>query len=160
MNTPLGLALVFAVVSVTSVGCGKAPEGGLPKSVTTALESAFNRNDAAGAAALFVDDAEIMSEVGQSVRGRADIDAYWRLQVGDETAFDTESVEQIVRDDIAIDQGIYKVRNVITGRDVEMGKYLTIWKHVGGDWKIYRLVYNTDVAPKASMTVADEEAGG
>ncbi|HKZ74750.1 MAG TPA: nuclear transport factor 2 family protein [Steroidobacteraceae bacterium] len=157
MSTPERSAWVIAVIGVALAACS-APEGKLPNQVITALESAYNRNDAAAAAALFVDDAEILPEVGQSVRGRAEIDAFFREQVAQETAFDTDSVEQIVRNDIAIDQGTYRVRNVVTGKDVEMGKYLAIWKNVGGGWKIYRLMYNTDVAAKASMTVAEDEA--
>jgi hypothetical protein len=39
------------------------------------------------------------------------------------------------------------------GVDIELGKYLHVWRNVNGDWKLYRIIYNTDVAPRAEVSV-------
>ena len=52
----------------------------------------------------------------------------------------------MVRNDIAIEQGQYRVRDVRRGSDIEEGKYLHVWRNRGTGWKLYRVMYNTDVA--------------
>lgn len=158
MSTPNRWLWVIAALCAGLPACA-ARENALPRDVTSALENAFNRNDAAAAAKLFTDDAEILPESGQTIRGRPQIEEYLKEQVALETAFDTDATTQLVRDDVAIEQGTYRVRNVVTGKDVEFGKYMHVWKKdPAGGWKIFRLMQNTDVAPRASVSVADDDA--
>jgi hypothetical protein len=42
---------------------------------------------------------------------------------------------------------------------VEEGKYIHVWRKVNGEWKIFRLIYNTDVAPVADVSVAPAPEG-
>ena len=74
-------------------------------------------------------------------------------------SFDTNSDLSLVRGDMAIEQGHYSVRNIRRGSDIEAGKYLHVWRNVGGEWKIYRIMYNTDVAPAANVSVAAADEG-
>jgi ketosteroid isomerase-like protein len=47
------------------------------------------------------------------------------------------------------------------GSDVEEGKYLHVWRRVGNGWKLYRMIYNTDVEPRTEVSVepARQEEG-
>ena len=69
-------------------------------------------------------------------------------------SFNTDTKMTLVRRDLAIEQGIYSVRDLRRGSEVEMGKYLHVWRKAGGDWKLFRIIYNTDVAPSTEVSIA------
>jgi hypothetical protein len=58
-----------------------------------------------------------------------------------------------VNGDLAVEQGRYRIRNVRRGADVEEGKYLNVWRRSGTSWKLYRMIYNTDVEPRTEVSV-------
>ena len=134
--------------------CGRST---LPRDTVQAFESAFNRDDVDGCLALFTDDAQILPEHGPVVSGKADIGQFLREQMTPTISFNTEADLSLVRGDMAIEQGHYRVRNVRRGSDIEEGKYLHVWRNQGGSWKIYRIMYNTDVAPSTEVSVAVAE---
>jgi len=153
----LGLFLAaFAGVALTSCMPG---ERALPAAVTTAMETAFNRSDVAACAALYTDDAEIISEDAPVVRGKKAIEAYFRDQVQRDISFDTDTTVNVVSGDLAFEQGTYRVRDVRRGVDVEYGEFLNVWKRVDGQWKNYRSMFNTTEAPRGDVTFTPEESG-
>jgi hypothetical protein len=46
------------------------------------------------------------------------------------------------------------VRDVRRGSDVEEGKYLHVWRNRGHGWKLYRVMYNTDMSAPTAVSVA------
>jgi ketosteroid isomerase-like protein len=146
----------WLIAAAIALAACAARDGELPKDVANALETCFNRNDAAGCTELFTDDAEIFPHSAPLIRGREAIHEFFAGQIATEFAFDTESTTQLVRDQIAIDQGTYRVRDVKRGKDVELGNYLHVWTRDEGPWKLYRVMYNTEMAPRASVSVAEE----
>ena len=34
--------------------------------------------------------------------------------------------------------------------DIDHGKYIVVWKKVGGQWKLHRDIFNSDVAPPSA----------
>lgn len=150
--------LTLAVVSsVTLGGCGTSSDS-LPSSVVQSYEQAFNSDDLDATLALFDDDAQILPERGPAVSGRNDIAAFLKDQMTPVVSFNTEADMSMIRDDIAIEQGHYRVRDVRRGSDVEAGKYMHVWRNRGHGWKLYRVMYNTDVATATAVSVA--QAGG
>ena len=133
------------------VGCSQS--GTLPGDVTGAWEQAFTRHDLPACLALFTDDAEILPQHGPKVTGAKEIEAYLQDSMNKRVSYDTDTEMSIVRDDLAVEQGRYVVRNVRRGLDVEEGKYLHVWRRVGTDWKLYRMIYNTDVEPRTAVSV-------
>lgn len=146
-----------AVSSVTLGGCGTSSDS-LPSSVVQSYEQAFNSDDLDATLALFDDDAQILPERGPAVSGRNDIAAFLKDQMTPVVSFNTEADMSMIRDDIAIEQGHYRVRDVRRGSDVEAGKYMHVWRNRGHGWKLYRVMYNTDVATATAVSVA--QAGG
>lgn len=149
-------------MKTTILACGLAgvflaacsPNETLPSAVTSAYEQAFNRDDVAACVALFADDAQILPQHGPIVSGREGIENFVKDQMTPVASFNTETDMTLVRDDLAIEQGHYRVRNVRRGSDVEHGKYVNVWRRKGGDWKLYRMIYNTDVRPETEVSVA------
>jgi ketosteroid isomerase-like protein len=147
------LTLGAVAASVTLGGCGTRSES-LPKSVVQSFEQAFNADDLDAAMALFDDEAQILPERGPAVTGRDGISAFLRDQMTPVVSFNTEADMSMIRNDIAIEQGHYRVRDVRRGSDVEEGKYMHVWRDRGHGWKLYRVMYNTDVATSTAVSVA------
>lgn len=139
-------------LSVTLGGCSS--NEALPKSVVQSFERAFNADDLDACLALFDDDAQILPERGPIVSGRDGIEQYLKDQMTPVVSFNTEADMSMVRNDIAIEQGQFRVRDVRRGSDIEEGKYLHVWRNRGAGWKLYRIMYNTDVVPDTEVSVA------
>lgn len=146
------------IAMVCGLGCllvsGCMRDAGLPGEVTGKYELAFTRDDLPATVALFAEDAEILPQDGPVVSGRADIEQFLKDQMTPVISFDTETDMSIVRGDLAVEQGHYRVRDVRRGSDIEEGKYVHVWRRAGGDWKLYRVIYNTDVAAATEVSVA------
>lgn len=144
---------VGAALSVALGGCGTSSDS-LPKSVVQSFEQAFNADDLEACLALFDEEAQILPERGAAVSGREGISAYLKDQMTPVVSFNTEADMSLIRNDIAIEQGHYLVRDVRRGSDIEAGKYMHVWRNRGTGWKLYRVMYNTDVAPPTAVSVA------
>lgn len=147
------LALPAAAVLVLA-GCATHDnEVQLPSEVTNALEMAFNKGDVQACADLYADDAEIISDHNQTVTGRKAIGEFFKQQVSTDLLFDTDTKISVVSGNVAMEQGTYKIRNVVQGVDVEFGDYLNVWRKTDGRWKAYRSMYNVTRAPGALVSL-------
>jgi ketosteroid isomerase-like protein len=149
-------ACVLPVVGLALGGCQKRDES-LPGDVTSALETAFNRGDVDACVAVYTDDAEIIPEDGPVVRGKKAIQEFFKDQVQRDTSFDTDSTLSIVREDLAVEQGTYRVRDVQRGVDVEYGEYLNVWRQNNGGWRVLRSMYNVTMAQRGDVSVTQDE---
>ena len=145
-----------ALASSLFVGCA-TNESTLPNDITTALASAFTRGDVTACADLYSEDAEIISDVAHPVRGKEAITAFFKDQVARDILFSTDSSVSVVRGDLAMDQGTYRVRNVNRGIDVEYGQYLNVWRFEQGQWRVFRSMYNVTMAPRAAVSVGPDD---
>jgi ketosteroid isomerase-like protein len=125
----------------------------LPENVTSALEMAITNRDLKASVAVFAEDAQILPQHGPTIRGHQEIEAYLQDTMAPNAQYDTDTEMTLVSGDLAVEQGRYRIRNVRRGSDVEEGKYLNVWRHVGTDWKLYRMIYNTDVEPRTEVSV-------
>jgi ketosteroid isomerase-like protein len=147
----VGTFAMCVLCAASLLGCSRTDT--LPADVTGALEQAITRHDLAASVALFSDDAQILPQHGPAVRGRQEIEAYLNDWTTPKVTYDTDTELTLVRGDLAVEQGRYRIRNVRRGSDVEDGKYLHVWRRVGNDWKLYRIIYNTDVAPRTEVSI-------
>ena len=157
MNTVAGYSRTMltlgALLSVTLGGCADSSDT-LPKSVVQSFERAFNADDLDACLALFDDEAQILPERGPAVSGREGIATYLKDQMTPVVSFNTEVDMSMIRANIAIEQGHFRVRDVRRGSDIEEGKYMHVWRNRGHGWKLYRVMYNTDVATSTAVSVA------
>ncbi len=145
-----------AVLVPAALGAGCEPgidERSLPDNVATSLELALTRNEPERCAQIFTDDAQIIPEDEPMVEGTEAIVAFCRDVSAPDLIYDTTRTLSLRRGDLAIEQGTYRVRNVRQGLDVEFGQYLAVWKRIDGEWRIYRSIFNTEVARPAATTV-------
>jgi ketosteroid isomerase-like protein len=140
-------------------GCGQIEDGRLPSSVTTSVTRDFNQGDAARTAAHYTDDAQILPPRHSVIEGKEAISAFYAANIDKYIGFGNETTWSMVRGDVGVEQGTYRVRNVRVGQDVESGKYLRIWKKTNGEWKLYRDMFSPDSAvAQQAVYVSPEEA--
>ena len=110
---------------------------------------AFAQGDAAGAAAIYTDDAAILPPNGETMNGRAAIQGFWQgaLDMGLVGAT-LETVELETYPTGAVEVGKYTF-SVAGGQVVDRGKYIVVWKQEVGAWKWHRDIWNSSLpAPK------------
>jgi ketosteroid isomerase-like protein len=161
MRTCIAVAGVWIVTICGGLaGCSNA-DGQLPSTVTTEVARDFNEGDAARAAANYTDDAEILVSQRPAVEGKAAIVAFFKANIDKYLGFENDTTWSLVRQDVAIEQGNYTVRNVRIGANVESGKYMRVWKRAGnGPWRLYRDMYNSDNETPAAVSVSPEDSSG
>ncbi len=118
---------------------------------------AFIQSDAAGVAACYTEDAQLMPPNGEIVSGREAVQEAMQgfLNAGvKEIRLETTEVEG--HGDTAHEVGRY----TLMGEDeqtMDEGKYIVIWKKVGDEWKVHRDFANSNLPLPAPEEHGDEE---
>jgi uncharacterized protein (TIGR02246 family) len=138
----LALALVVSPVFAQTRGDVRAQITKL----SDAWEKAYNAGDAAALTALYGKDAIVMPPNGDPASG-AGIRTYFDGDVkgGAKNELTTEDVTEA--GDYAVETGKY-VATTADGKHLDHGKYVTVYKKADGGWKIYRDIWNSNMAQK------------
>jgi uncharacterized protein (TIGR02246 family) len=105
--------------------------------------------DAAGIAALYVEDGAVMPPNAQIGKGRAAIQQTWAAMM-QTPGFDLNIIpgEIIVSSsgDMALDRGTYTLAVSPDGTaQTDTGKYVVVWRKIGGEWKAAADIFNSDL---------------
>lgn len=115
---------------------------------TAAFADALSRGDAAGAAALYAEDAKLLAPKAELVAGRAEIEAYWRTGIAlGVSRLELETIELELAGALAIELGRYAILvSAERGEPlVDSGKYLALYKQQrDGSWRRAVDVFNPD----------------
>ena len=150
------------VLILTSGGCAQSPAPEpFPQEVAEAWVERYAANDAAGVAALYTEDAQLLPPDMEIVSGRAAIQEFVaKSNPPGGPAFEIATVETLVFGDYAHRQGSFRVKGP-GGEALEAGKFIELWKKVDGQWLIHRDMWSANappVAPPAMNTARDEPA--
>ena len=114
--------------------------------------AAFNKGDAAAAAAFYAEDAAVFPPDAMRIDGRAGIEAYWRGAIdAGVTDVTLKAVEVTEAGDYAFEAGEASLSVPGTGgaKMTSSIKYVVVWKkNDGGTWQIYRDIWNGNAPPK------------
>lgn len=107
--------------------------------------------DAAGIAQLYTEDGAVMAPNAPTGKGRAAIQQAWASMMGT-PGFDLTFVpEQIIvssSGDMALDRGTYQLAFAPAGKpQLDLGKYVVVWRKVGGEWKAAADIFNSNLPP-------------
>lgn len=106
---------------------------------------AFAARDAAGIAALYPGDGQLLPPNSDVVVGRDAIGAFWQqvLDMGIASAtLETDELEGF--ESTAIEVGRYTLGGD-EGQILDQGKFIVIWKYDGSTWKLHRDIWNTNL---------------
>jgi uncharacterized protein (TIGR02246 family) len=118
------------------------------------LTAALVRRDAAGAAALYADDAMLLAPSAALIAGRRDIEAYWGAGVSvGLVGIDLRPIDVQVVGPVAVEVGLYEVSLLDGG---ETGKYCVLHRRgADGVWRRAVDVFNPDA--QLARPIAQEE---
>lgn len=106
--------------------------------------------DAAGISQLYAQDGAVMPPNAPIGKGRAAIEQTWASMMKT-PGFDLNIVpEQIIissSGDMALDRGTYSLTIAPDGTtQTDTGKYVVVWRKVGGEWKAAADIFNSDLS--------------
>jgi uncharacterized protein (TIGR02246 family) len=129
--------LPWLVLSIA--GCAETPvPEPFPLDVVDTWMERYAAHDAAGVAALYTEDAQLLPPDQEIVSGRAAIQEFIaRTNPPGGPALEIVTVETLVFGDHAHRQGSFRLRGP-DGSAVAAGKILEVWKKVDGQWLIHR----------------------
>jgi uncharacterized protein (TIGR02246 family) len=141
---------------ILAISAGAAAAGAQDAAVRSAIEAgnrkfsaAVTKGDAAALASLYTTDAEAFPPNSDVVKGRAAIQAMWKgvLDTG-VTGAELATTEVEAQGPLASEVGTYVIK-LKDGTVADRGKYVVVWKKVGGQWLLHRDIWNTSQpAPK------------
>jgi len=103
----------------------------------------FSRGDAAGVAASYTEDGQVLPPNNDAIAGQQGIRTFWQgaMQMGIK-AVKLESIEVEGSGHTAYEVGRYTLQHE-GGQVLDTGKYVVIWKHEAGQWKVHRDIWNS-----------------
>jgi uncharacterized protein (TIGR02246 family) len=136
----IGLAAAFLL----GAGASRADEvRDAVEAGNRAFVAAMLRGDARALAGSYTEDGQVIAPGAPVARGRAEIAAAWQKTIDAGVAdlrLETAAVESA--GDLACETGTVR----ITARDgaVTEGRYVVVWKRVGGRWEMHRDIWNSE----------------
>jgi len=106
----------------------------------------FKDGDAAGLANCYSENGQLLPPGSDFITGRESIQAFWQgaMDMGIKN-ISLETVEAEGHGDTAFETGNYLL-NDAAGSIMDRGKYLIVWKQVGGQWKLHRDIWNSSLS--------------
>ena len=105
--------------------------------------------DAAGVAGLYAEDGAVMPPNAPIGKGRAAIEQTWASMMqlpGFALTFVPEQILVSSSGDMALDRGTYSFTVAPGGTpQTDTGKYVVVWRKVGGEWKVAADIFNSDL---------------
>jgi uncharacterized protein (TIGR02246 family) len=145
----LGLLLMFLFLDATAVVAAdsKAEEQQI-RDLDAKWVAAVAAKNAEATAAFYADDGRIMPPNAPAAEGPVAVAEVWRglFQLQD-FALTFEPTEIVVAEsgDIAYDIGTYSLAFTSEQGPVQdLGKYVVVWKKVGGEWKVAADIFNSN----------------
>lgn len=148
------------ILFMLGAGCAQSPAPeAFPQDVADAWVERFAAHDAAGVAALYTEEAQLLPPDMEIVSGRAAIQEFAaKNNPPDGPAFEFATIETRVFGEYAHRQGSFRVKGP-DGATLRSGKFIELWKKVDGRWLIHRDIWNSNMpAPAAAAAPPDESA--
>jgi uncharacterized protein (TIGR02246 family) len=145
----LRLVVLSALAVLFAAGQGAAQDARPAiEAVGKQFMAAVARGDAAGVAALYSRDAQVLPPGSDAVKGTAAIQAVFQGFVdAGLTDLTLTTLEVEAHGDTATEVASWALK-AKDGTVVDRGKSMVIWKKEDGRWKLYRDIWNSSQAPK------------
>lgn len=109
----------------------------------------IRNKDSAAIAQLYAEDAAVMPTNEKAAVGRQAIGEWWKRSMqmpGYDLTFATDQLLLSKSGDLALDRGTYRfAATPAQGAISDTGKYVVVWRKVGGEWKVAADIFNSDL---------------
>lgn len=144
-------AIAFATLTLAACAREKAPEAGaapevaeMPAEPAAEMARLLNEFDPVALGNLITEDARLLAPNIPAVEGRAAIVEHYNGVVDEMIKYEAVPLRSVLVGNVGITEGEYRVNNLNTNSIVESGKYMAVWVNRDGEWRIARLMSNTD----------------
>ena len=115
------------------------------------FSAAWAKKDAAALSALYTANATLLPPNTTHATGTEAILEFWKAAMAAAPpAVKLTSTEVEAHGDTAHEVGTYQMF-ATDGKVVDKGKYVVVWKREGGQWKLHRDIWSSDMPPAAAM---------
>jgi uncharacterized protein (TIGR02246 family) len=135
--------ILIASVCLLAVGVARAQDHAEIEKLNAHFAELFNKGDAAGVAAMYTEDAVVLPPGGALVKGRNDIQAFWKK------AAETLGNAKLTTIDVkplgpaaARETGYFSLRTKTSPPQEVAGKYVVVWEKIGSEWKLSADIWN------------------
>ncbi len=137
------MTLVFALLMT---GCTQAPQTDLEglKGMQDVWNSTLDAKDPAAIAAMYTEDGALLPPNSETVSGRAAIEAFWTETLASGIGGEGTDIEVHALGDVGYTVGTFTATDA-DGATIGEGKYVEIWRHVGGKWQMHRDIWNSNL---------------
>jgi ketosteroid isomerase-like protein len=152
MRTVITVAVFALSVGVSACSGPKEQVFGTPdtqaiRQATTTLETAFNAKDVDKILSLYTDNSVFMPPNKPLLRGRASLKGFYEgLLTGGSTDLKLTSEDVAGHGPLAYESGSYSMMN---GSTHDRGKFLFVFRNMGGNWKIEYTSWSSDLPATA-----------
>lgn len=109
--------------------------------------------DAAGVAQLYAEDGVVLPPNDKAAVGPQAVGQWWAglmKMPNFALTFGTDQLVFATSGDMALDRGWYRLSaQGPKGPINDTGKYIVVWRKIGGEWKVASDIFNTDLPPPA-----------
>jgi len=137
--------------AAAATGNTAADEEAIRARVTQWLQLVKAKN-AAGIAQFYTDDGAVMPPNGPIGKGPVAIQKTWASMMqtpGFDLTFAPEQIVISSSGDMALDRGTYRLTVAPAGApESDTGKYVVVWRKMGGEWKAAADIFNSDLPVK------------
>jgi len=128
----------------------KQAEASITQSNQNFMKS-FNAGDSLGVASCYTSDAKTMAAHMPSVKGRNNIIHFISESMRSGPKKIDLSSGQITGDSSMVaEEGTYTLFDS-SGKNIDKGKYIVLWKQEAGNWKMFRDIWTTDLPDSAFL---------
>lgn len=115
--------------------------------VNAAVGAAAAKGDAAAIAACYTADAQLLPAGSEPVTTAGAIQKFWQGALGSGVGgVALKTLEVYGHGSTASEVGQYELLDK-SGKAIDHGKYIVIWRRDAGHWKLHRDIFTTSVAP-------------
>ena len=162
---------MILVLVLLMAGCMQTPQTDLEglKGMRAVFQSALDAKDPAAIAAIYTEDGALLPPNGETVSGRAAIEAFWTETLASGIGGEGTDIEVHALGDVGYTVGTFTATDA-DGATIGEGKYVEIWRHVDGKWQLHRDIWNSNLPlpapepepelepePEDEAEVADED---
>jgi uncharacterized protein (TIGR02246 family) len=151
---------MILVLVLLMAGCMQTPQTDLEglKGMRAVFQSALDAKDPAAIAAIYTEDGALLPPNGETVSGRAAIEAFWTETLASGIGGEGTDIEVHALGDVGYTVGTFTATDA-DGASIGEGKYVEIWRHVDGKWQLHRAIWNSNLplpAPEPEPEPEDE----
>jgi uncharacterized protein (TIGR02246 family) len=145
--------VLMAVIATSLFACQTATKPAIDltkakseiEAVNKIICESIAKGDSVSVAEAYAKDGKLMGNNMPAISGKDNLTSFWGAFINSGVgSISLNTLEVWGDENYVTEEGVYDIK-LKDGNQIDKGKYLVVWKHEDGKWKIYRDLSNTDM---------------